>query len=272
MGNEGIKFSGEDAINYETYLGPLLFEPSALEFISHLGLTSIHSVLEVSCGTGRLTSHLRNYFPETTKIIASDISPDMLTVAKEKMKDSSVEFQMANAQALPFPDASFDLVLNQYGMMFLPEKQKGFDEAFRVLNPGGRFIFATWDKSENIPLFNLIFNEMVIPQFMEEDTSRFQTPFVLHDAVILTNYLQKAGFDDSTVFPVHFKSGPSAPQNVVNGFFLKHALGRELSNKKPETISPLAKEIFNRIISQFGETDIITDLNAFIGIGQKYPK
>jgi trans-aconitate methyltransferase len=85
MAQEGIKFSGEDAINYEVYLGPLLFEPSALEFISHLGTKSIHSVLEVSCGTGRLTTHLRNYFSESTKIIASDISPDMLAVAKEKM-------------------------------------------------------------------------------------------------------------------------------------------------------------------------------------------
>jgi ubiquinone/menaquinone biosynthesis C-methylase UbiE len=269
MAREGIKFSGEDAANYDFYLGPLLFEPSAREFISHLRTKDIQSVLEVSCGTGRLTSHLRNYFPETTKIIASDISADMLTIAKEKMKDSSVEFQIANAQALPFTDESFDLVINQYGLMFLPDKQKGFDEAFRVLKHGGRFIFATWDKSENIPLFHLIFNEMVIPQFKEEDTSRFQTPFVLYDSVQLEKYLENAGFSNMEVFHIHFKSGQSTAQHVVDGYFLKHALGRELANENPEAVAPLAKEILRQIVLQFGETDVVFDLKAFIGIGYK---
>jgi SAM-dependent methyltransferase len=269
MVKEGIKFSGEDSVNYEKYLGPLLFEPSALEFISHLGTKDIQSVLEVSCGTGRLTSHLRDYFPATTKIIASDISPDMLGLAKEKMKDSSVEFQLANAQSLPFPDDSFDLVLNQYGLMFLPDKQKGFNEAFRVLKPGGRFIFATWDSSENIPLFHLIFNVMVIPQFREEDTSRFQTPFILHNAAALNDYLTKAGFVQNNVFPIEFKSGKSSAENIVNGYFLKHALGRELANKNPEAVAPLAKEIHQGIVAEFGENDIVVDLKAFIGIAYK---
>ena len=269
MPKEGIKFSGEDAINYEVYMGPLLFEPSALEFISYLGPSDVQSVLETSCGTGRLTGHLRNYFPATTKLIASDISSDMLEVAKQKMNDSSIEFQIADAQQLPFPDASFDLVLNQYGLMFLPDKQKGFAEAFRVLKPGGRFIFSTWDKSVNIPLFNLIFNEIVIPQFMEEDTSRFQTPFVLHNSSILINYLQKAGFINNDVIPIKFKSGQSTQENVVNGLFLKHALGRELADKNPKAVDPLGKEIQKRIVEQFGESNVVFDLNAFIGIGQK---
>ena len=269
MAKEGIKFSGEDSTNYENYLGPLLFEPSALQFISFLGTANAESVLETSCGTGRLTRHLRSYFPETTRIIASDISPDMLEIAKENMKGSSVDFQIANAQALPFPHASFDLVLNQYGFMFLPDKQKGFDEAYRVLKPGGRFIFATWDKSEKVPLFNLIFNEMVIPQFGEEDTSRFQTPFVLHDPIDLNGYLTKAGFKNPNTFPIEFKSGHSTPDNIVNGYFLKHALGRELLNKNPEAVTPLAKEIHKRIVADFGANEIVVDLRAFIGMGQK---
>jgi len=269
MAREGIWFSGEDALNYDLYLGPLLFEPSAVRFTSYLERADVKSVLEISCGTGRLTGHLRDYFPSTTKLIATDSSTDMLEVAREKMKDSPVELQFADAQNLPFPNASFDLVVNQYGLMFLPDKQKGFTEAFRVLKPGGRFIFATWDKSGNIPLFNLIFNEMVTPQFRGEDTSRFQIPFVLHDSSIMINYLQKAGFMNNDVFPLEFKSGYSTPENVVNGFLLKHALGREIANKDPKALGRLGKEIHKRIVEQFGKTNIVFDLKAFIGIGQK---
>ena len=269
MPSEEFKFSGENAINYDTYLGPLLFEPSALQFISYLGSSDVQSVLETSCGTGRLTGHLRNYFPEGTRLVATDISSDMLQVAKEKTNDSSVEFQVADAQQLPFPDNSFDLVINQYGLMFLPDKQKGFSESFRVLKPGGRFMFATWEKSANVPLLNLIFNEMIIPQFKEEETSRFQTPFSLYEPSELTSYLVKAGFINNKVFPITFNSGRSSLENVVNAFLLKHSLGRELANKFPEVIDPLAKQMQIRLVEQFGEHNDIFELKAFIGMGQK---
>jgi SAM-dependent methyltransferase len=107
MANEAFTFSGDDALNYEQYLGPLLFEPSALEFISYLGSSGIGDgdpgstdascptdVLEIGSGTGRLTRHLRQYFPATTKLIASDINPDMLELARRQLKDPSIEFRV----------------------------------------------------------------------------------------------------------------------------------------------------------------------------------
>src|ERR1700744_3281521 len=102
MAKEAFRFSGDDAINYERYLGPLLFEPSTAELLPYLGSSGIRCVLEIAGGTGRLTRHLRDYFSSATELIASDISPDMLEVAKGQLGDEAIQFQVADAQALPF--------------------------------------------------------------------------------------------------------------------------------------------------------------------------
>jgi SAM-dependent methyltransferase len=269
MAKEAFRFSGDDALNYETYLGPILFEPSALEFLSYLGSSNIESVLEISSGTGRLTRHLRKYFPKRTKLVASDISPDMLEVAREQLNDSSIEFQVADAQQLPFSDGSFDLVLCQYGLMFLADKLKGFKEVFRVLKPGGRFIFATWDSSENIPLFNIIFNELVIPFFKGEDATRFRTPFSLHEPAKLIDFLRESNFTNNSVLPIKFNGNSSSPKNVVDALFLKHPLGREVADKDPTAVNSIAEEMERRLTRQFGEGEFLFDLKALIGIGQK---
>jgi SAM-dependent methyltransferase len=282
MANEAFRFSGGDALNYEQYLGPLLFEPSALEFISYLGLSGNGdgdpgspdascpaAVLEIGSGTGRLTRHLRQYFPTTTQLIASDISPDMLELARRQLEDPSIEFQVADAQQLLFSDNSFDLVVCQYGLMFLPDKLKGFTEIFRVIKPGGRFVFSTWDKLDNMPLLDLIFNKLVIPFFKGEDTTRFRVPFSLYEPTILLDLLQESGFTHRSVFPIHFKGRSMSPEEVVNGLFLKHPLGRQVAEKKLEAVKPMAEEMLRRIAGQFGASDLLFDLKALIGSGRK---
>src|ERR1700760_2695159 len=155
MANPPFRFSGNFAANYDQYLGPLLFEPSAMQFVSHIDNPHASDVLELSCGTGRLTRHLVKYFSLRTNIIATDLSADMIAVAKQAVKFGHVRYIEADAQDLPFEDNSFDLVLWQYGIMFLNDKAKAISEAFRVLRPGGKLIFATWDSTSSMPLFNL---------------------------------------------------------------------------------------------------------------------
>ena len=94
MEKQAFRFSGEDARNYEQYLGPLLFEPYAVEVASRVPTTP-QSVLEIACGTGRVTRHLRKRLPLSAMLIATDFSPDMLEVAREKLNDPSIDFREA---------------------------------------------------------------------------------------------------------------------------------------------------------------------------------
>ncbi len=269
MSKEAFRFTGKDAASYEQYLGPLIFEPSALEILPQLVALPAKRILETSCGTGRLTRHLREIFPSTTRLTATDISADMLALAGEALKDADIEFKVADALQLPFDEGSFDLVVNQYGSMFFQDKQKGFAEAYRVLEPGGHFVFMTWDCTAAMPLFKLVIDDTVIPFFEGEDTTRFYTPFSLHDPEQLNDFLRQAGFRHNKVMHVVFGGQTSSPLNIVNGLFLKHPLGREVKEKDPASLNRIAAEMEQRIIRQFGTNPVEFELKALIGIGQK---
>jgi SAM-dependent methyltransferase len=108
-----------------------------------------------------------------------------------------VQWQQADAMALPFPDAQFDLVVCQFGVMFFPDKPKAFSEARRVLKPGGVFVFNVWDRiSENEFAATVTAAlETVFP----DDPPRFlaRTPHGYHDRSAIARDLANGGFTRS---------------------------------------------------------------------------
>ena len=269
MAKEAFRFSGEGAINYDRYLGPLLFEPYALDLASKIDTSNVTSVLEIACGTGRVTRHLRRIFNNGTRLVATDFNADMLQVAKSKLEDLSIDFQVEDAQNLSFPENSFDVVVCQFGLMFLKDKPKGLSEALRVLKPGGTFIFTTWDKTDNTPLLKLLFNDLILPCFSDEDTSRFLIPFSLFDPPLLETWMKEANFSDVTVSRVPLSSHAPTPQAIIDGFFLKHSLGKEVLEKSPAAFNELITKMEEQIIRQFGSANISFDLTAFFVSGKK---
>lgn len=132
-------FEGSIPVNYDRYLGPFLFEPFALNLLQKLPIKALNKVLEIACGTGRVTKHLTGSLTEDGTLTATDLNPDMLSVAKENLHDPRIKWMQADAQHLSFDDAIFDTVVCQFGVMFFPDKLKAFKETYRVLKPGGRF-------------------------------------------------------------------------------------------------------------------------------------
>jgi ubiquinone/menaquinone biosynthesis C-methylase UbiE len=267
MSEQAFRFSGEAARNYDHYLGPFLFEPSS-KIVSELIPEGFEgNLLEVAAGTGRLTRHLVDRLSPEGRLVATDLSEDMLDVARARVSSDKLSFQVADAQALPFPDGSFDRVLCQYGLMFLPDKQKGFDEAYRVLRTGGRFIFATWDDTHKIPFLDLVFNEVLLPFFNSADSAKYVVPFHMHDPEVLEDFMVKAGFRNVVVERKPFMGSAPSPRDLVNGFLLNHSLGKEVMEKDPAALQPLAEKLEHLIGERFGTGPVVGELSAFIGQG-----
>ncbi len=145
MTSPDIRFTGSIPANYDKYLGPVFFEPYALDAAARLPKTA-KRVLEVACGTGIVTRRLREAMRPDAHFTATDLSPAMVEYARSRMPGAAgVEFRPADAMALPFPDASFDALVCQFGVMFVPDKAVAFAEMRRVLAPGGTLIFSVWD-------------------------------------------------------------------------------------------------------------------------------
>src|SRR5687768_5655282 len=85
-------------IHYDEFFGPLFFEPYAIEVARQIAGFPASMVVEIAAGTGRVTRHIREKIPKTAKLIASDFSDDMLTVAKSKLGHLDIDWQNIDAQ------------------------------------------------------------------------------------------------------------------------------------------------------------------------------
>ena len=100
-------------------------------------------VLDVAAGNGNATLAAARRFAEVT---STDYVPALLDKGRERARaeDLSVRFQVADVEALPFDDESFDVVLSTFGVMFAPDQKRAAREMLRVLKPGGRLGLANW--------------------------------------------------------------------------------------------------------------------------------
>ncbi|MGZ9059710.1 MAG: class I SAM-dependent methyltransferase, partial [Burkholderiaceae bacterium] len=100
-------------------------------------------VLDVAAGNGNATLAAARRFAVVT---STDYVPALLDKGRERARaeNLSVRFQVADAEALPFDDESFDVVLSTFGVMFAPDQKRAAREMLRVLKPGGRIGLANW--------------------------------------------------------------------------------------------------------------------------------
>ena len=114
-------FTGSIPALYDKYLGPMIFQPYADDLAQRLSGLREGAVLELAAGTGIVTQVLIKALPATVSLVATDLNQAMIDVAAVKDKTSRVSWQQVDAQMLPFPDASFDAVACQFGVMFFPD-------------------------------------------------------------------------------------------------------------------------------------------------------
>jgi malonyl-CoA O-methyltransferase len=104
--------------------------------------TSPSCILDIGSGTGMLMKRAASFYP-TAKIIGLDLAFGMSLAARDNLPNSaSIAFLTADAESLPFGNTSFDLVLSTSTFQWLDDLDRVFAEVFRVLTPGGRFVFT----------------------------------------------------------------------------------------------------------------------------------
>jgi SAM-dependent methyltransferase len=121
-----------------------LTTPVAAHVIGFANVGAGNKVLDVGCGTGvvAITAALRG-----ASVSGVDLTPELLEHARENEKIAGcgpIEWTEGDAERLPYPDESFDVVVSQFGHMFSPRPDVALAEMRRVLKPGGRIAFATW--------------------------------------------------------------------------------------------------------------------------------
>lgn len=243
-------FAGSVPANYDKYLGPILFEPYALDLIERLKKDNVEHLLELACGTGRVTKHLVDLIPGNGSLVATDLNPGMLEIAKEKVGSAEIDWKVANAQELPFENAQFDHIVCQFGVMFFPDKEESFREANRVLTLGGKYVFNVWESLEKNPRSDMIWQ--TIKEMFRDDSPEFfqKGPYSFNDKEIIEQFLLKAGFKNVKIEVVAKTPKYNEPGDLITGFAEGSSLYNYLAEKDEGTRRRFKTLLRQRLVEQ----------------------
>lgn len=170
--------------------------PAASKLVDFAEISSHQTVLDCACGTGVVAITAAR---KGARVKALDIAPALLEHARANaaLAQTEIEFTEGDVEALPYADASFDVVVSQFGHMFAPRPEVSIKEMLRVLKPGGRIAFSTWPKDHFTGLmFNLVGQYVPAPPGVPPSTNWGETTFVRERLAEITKDLS---FDRSSI-------------------------------------------------------------------------
>jgi ubiquinone/menaquinone biosynthesis C-methylase UbiE len=252
MANADAIFSSAIARFYERHFGPALFGPYAADIAGRLRDVPAGALLEVAAGTGIVTATLARDLLPTVAITATDLNQPMLDFAMTKPGLDRVTWQQADAQSLPFPDARFDIVVCQFGVMFFPDRPRAHAEARRVLKPGGRYIFNVWDSLAHNPASDVV--QRAVAGLYPAQPPRFirRTPFGYHDPAVIRRDLQAAGFEDCTVETVAATWAAASARDPAIAFCQGSPMRAEIEAVDPDGPGRATDAAEAAILAHFG--------------------
>jgi len=227
-----VRFAGSVPASYDQLMVPLLFRPYAEEIARRALALAPRRILETAAGTGAVTQALHEALPEA-EIVATDLNPPMLEVAAQRVRAPNVRFEPADAQALPFDDGSFDLVVCQFGAMFFPDRVLGHAEAMRVLRDGGSYLFAVWNRIELNPMSDIA--QQALIDLFPDDPPLFmrEGPFGYHDRSAIERDLRNAGFAEIGIETVELRSRATSSEEAAKALCYGTPMGVEVEDRAP---------------------------------------
>lgn len=235
--------------------------------LSRLSYGGDSTVIDVACGPGTTAIPLAAEVARITCVDFSTAMLDELRLAAANAGVANIDAVEADGQALPFADATFDLGVSMFGLMFFPDRQKGFAELHRVLKPGGQVLVSSWAPASRSPLM-----QAVMAALREEETPQGPEP-VPSGLEVPENFeqeMRRAGFADVGVFPVTRAVDVATPEefwrDTVRGTAPVAMLKRSMGEKD---WSRLEERAVARLAAFLGRTPTALTSTAWLALGRK---
>jgi len=176
-----------------------------------------------------------------------------------------VEWKQADAMQLPFPDASFDVVVCQFGVMFFPEKPRAFAEARRVLRPGGAYIFSVWDRLDQNEFADAITAELAVKYPADPPGFLARTPYGYNDHATIRQDLAAGGFNAvPEIVTLTHRSRAKAPLDPAIAYCQGTPLRNEIEARDPSGFAEATKIAAEAVAKRFGQGPVDGKIQAHV--------
>jgi ubiquinone/menaquinone biosynthesis C-methylase UbiE len=257
-------FAGSIPELYDRFLVPLIFEPYARDLAGRLAKTAPRNVLETAAGTGVLTRAMLSCLAAEARIVATDLNQPMLDRAAKQSGDARVTWRQADALALPFPDQGFNAVACQFGAMFFPDKVQAYQEARRVLRPGGHFFFNVWGPISANEFADTVTDALAA--LFPDDPPRFmaRTPHGYHDIERIRQELAAAGFTAVSIETVDHASRAPSPRDAAIAYCQGTPLRNEIEARDASGLEAATQQGTEALARRFGTGAIEGRIQALV--------
>jgi ubiquinone/menaquinone biosynthesis C-methylase UbiE len=258
-------FAGSIPENYDRYMVPLIFAPYAADLAQRAGASSPSAVLETAAGTGVVARALAPKLSADASYIVTDLNQPMLDYAASRQdRDPRIQWRQADALALPFENAAFDLICCQFGAMFFPDRSSAYREAKRVLKPGGHFLFNVWDRIEE----NVFADDVTkaLARIFPNDPPRFlaRTPHGYHDTALIRRELEDAGFSRVTIETKAEQSRASSPRIPAVAYCQGTVLRNEIEARDAGKLEAATDYAASAIADRHGSGKVAAKIQAHV--------
>jgi SAM-dependent methyltransferase len=244
---------------YDLRLGQAVFAPYGADLARRAAALAPLRVLELAAGTGIVTTSLVAALP-SAEIVATDLNSPMVDYAAAKVPRA--RWEVADAQDLRYADASFDLVVCQFGVMFLSNRVDAYSGVLRVLRPGGSFLFNAWDTLDTHVVEAAVIDAMA--KLFPRDPPDFlrRVPHGYADVDLIRDDVEAAGLEVAEVERVELTGHASSVAALAEGYCLGTPLRFELAERgePADVVVPLTAALTER----FGEGPVEVAMSAHV--------
>ena len=235
MKDQELRFAGSVPASYERLMVPLIFQPYAKELARRAPSIcgrreSSKRRRERASSRGRFTK----FCPRRTSLPPTSIS--RCSTWQRRGSGTACASCRPMPRSFPSRDASFDLVVCQFGAMFFPDRVRAHSEAHRVLSDGGHYLLAIWDAIERSPLTEVA--QQVLIDLFPDDPPLFmrEGPFSYSDPTKIEADLHEAGFETVDIETVEKRSRSLSAHDAATALCYGTPMGVEVDDREPGSL------------------------------------
>jgi ubiquinone/menaquinone biosynthesis C-methylase UbiE len=196
----GWQLAGNAAEAYQEYLVPAIFDAMSRRLVAEAGVASRQRVLDVACGTGVVARAAARVVGAAGAVTGVDVNPDMLATAGRASAavTPAITWREAEAEALPFDDDAFDVVLCQEAVQFFTDPVAVLREMGRVARPVGRVACSVLRSTDHNPVYE-VFSRALGEHVGSDAEQMMRSPFAMGDREALRAAAEDAGLTEVVI-------------------------------------------------------------------------